>query len=362
MGVQQTRTYGKEYRDNLIDPVLSFNSTQTWNVTSGTGSASIDNNMSYEGESSLKIINNVPTTDLVVTNTLQSTTISNDGNYILSLRLRKDQINEFMTVEVNTFQGAVPFDTQSFVIGSETVEDDLLVNDLWIPFFIDTQYNFTKGDDITFTFTLKGKAGTALLNTTVWIDGLQFEKLETQNVMPSGFKPPATPNVSRNISSTQWSTAIADTDILNGTDLNMFTLFDNALDKVTSGTTPWNSYDIINDKIIIPYVGTEFEGQRFHITIRFNFELDTGNTQTLLFELKRSIDDSIVPGSTVRVQRDTDEPRVGGVIVSYVFDENDPFVLDGFYGAFENNSGVTLTLMGSIGFMIQVTYEQAIIF
>ena len=190
MGVEVTRAYGKEHRDNLVDDLLSFNVAQTWSNTSGTGTASLDNNILFEGVSSLKIINTAPTTDLVVSNTTQSTIIPFDGNYGVSFKMRKDEVDEFMTLELITFQNASPLTAQTFVLGSETTADDLLVNDLWIPYTINTQYPFTKGDDITFTFTLKGKAGTILPTTTVWIDGMQLESLETQNAMPSTYTKP----------------------------------------------------------------------------------------------------------------------------------------------------------------------------
>lgn len=187
MGVYGDRT-SKNYADNIIDPLLSFNTSQTWSVSAGTGSASLDTDILFEGNSSLKLINTAPTTDLTVTNSVQSTSIAFSGDYRHSFYIRKDEADEFMTVEVACFQNAVLFNTQTYVLGSETTEDDR--NGYFVRFVSDVDYNFTKGDNITFTFTLKGKAGTALLNTTVWLDGMHLEPVVTNELMPSLFKKP----------------------------------------------------------------------------------------------------------------------------------------------------------------------------
>ena len=187
MGLDINRA-GINYRDNLIDPLLSFNTSQTWTVSSGTGSAGLDNNTLYEGDSSLKIINTDPTNDLVVTNSVQSSVIPYDGDFRLSFYMRKDEPLEFMTLEVVTFQNASPFNTQTFVLDTDAGGND--IDGIFQRFAADVDYNFTKGDDITFTFNLKGKAGTLLLNTTVWVDAMQLEAVTTNNKFPSQFKLP----------------------------------------------------------------------------------------------------------------------------------------------------------------------------
>ena len=188
MGVQVTRDNGRNYADNIIDSLLGFNTAQTWTTSSGTGSASLDTNLFFFGDSSLKMVNTAPTTDLVVTNSVQSTIIPFDDDYQFSFYMRKDEADEFMTLEVKVFESAVLFDTQTFVLGSETTEDD--VNDVWARFVSDTTYNFSKGDEITFTFNLKGKAGTSLPNTTVWIDGLMLNNASRLNAFPPYYSKP----------------------------------------------------------------------------------------------------------------------------------------------------------------------------
>lgn len=187
MGVQVTRDNGRNYADNIIDPLLGFNTAQTWTAT-GSGSASLDTNLFFFGDSSLKMVNTAPTTDLVVTNSVQSTIIPFDDDYQFSFYMRKDEPNEFMTLEVKIFEGISVFNTQTFVLGSETAEDD--VNDVWARFVSDTTYNFSKGNEITFTFNLKGKARTALPNTTVWIDGLMLNNASRLNAFPPYYSKP----------------------------------------------------------------------------------------------------------------------------------------------------------------------------
>tara|TARA_R110000772_G_scaffold81665_2_gene173607 strand:+ start:546 stop:1628 length:1083 start_codon:yes stop_codon:yes gene_type:complete len=189
MGNIVSRAYGKEYRENIVDSLLTFDSAQTWTTTAGLGSGALDNNESYTGASCLKLLNTRPVTDTTITNSVQSTIIPFTGNYWLTLRIKKDEIDEILTVEMKTFVGATEFNTQTFALGSETAADDLLVNDKWMPFMANIPFNFTKSDNVTFTFTLKGKAGTTLPNTTVRIDGVKLEQYNTENVMPSAYSP-----------------------------------------------------------------------------------------------------------------------------------------------------------------------------
>ena len=188
MGATVNRQNGQNYSDNVIDDLLAFDREQTWTVSSGTGSATIDDELFYEGNSSLQIFNSAPTTDLVVTNAVQNTLIKQDGAFGLSLYLRKEQPNEFMTLEVNVFKNAVLFNTQTFVLGSETTADD--IDSKWQRFDTYVDYAFSKHDVVTFTFTLKGKVGTALLNTTIWVDGLMLYYKERNNVIPPSYVPP----------------------------------------------------------------------------------------------------------------------------------------------------------------------------
>jgi hypothetical protein len=182
--------YSKEQRENIIDPLLGFNDTQTWSTSSGTGSAGLDTNLAYQGNSCLSMLNTAPTTDFVITNATQSTLISFDGDYIASIRLRKDIVDEFLELEMKTFVGVTEFNTQTFTLGSEDTDEDLLLNDRWISFSANIPFTFSKGSVVTFTFNLKGKAGTLLANTTIKIDGFKLEPIDAQNMFPSAYEKP----------------------------------------------------------------------------------------------------------------------------------------------------------------------------
>ena len=75
---------GKHYSDNILDSLLSFNIPSTW-TTTGTGTASLDSDVYFQGNGSLRMINNdYQNKDLTSTNTVQSTIIPFDGIYDFS--------------------------------------------------------------------------------------------------------------------------------------------------------------------------------------------------------------------------------------------------------------------------------------
>ena len=186
MAIIQNRTYGKDYTDNIANPVLGFNNSETWTVT-GTGSAVLDLNTVFEGLKSLKIENTAPSTDLIVTNSAHDTTIAYSSDYNISFYLYKDEADEFFEFDLEVFKDATLLDTQSFTLGSETTEDDL--NDLWIRFMCPVSYRFSKADAITFRFTLKGKAGTSLTSTTIYVDGFMISEAKRVSKIPPIFNP-----------------------------------------------------------------------------------------------------------------------------------------------------------------------------
>jgi hypothetical protein len=187
------RDYGKDYADNIIDDLLQFNKVQSWSISSGTGTAALDSTVIFEGLKSLRIQNTLPVADITATNTAQSTNIVIGGDYNLSLYLLKDEVDEFIEVEVGIFKNAAPLTTETFTIGSETTEDD--VNDKWVRFMSPLPYALIKGDEITFTFSIKGKAHTVLPTTTVFIDGIMLNiNNGLSKVVPCYTKPTASDN------------------------------------------------------------------------------------------------------------------------------------------------------------------------
>lgn len=110
------------------------------------------------------------------------------------------------------------------------------------------------------------------------------------------------------------------------------------------------------DHIIIPYVGEPYENQHIQYNIRVNLNMDTGNTQTASLVLRRFEDDSTI-GSAIPVIRNNDITGIQEVFITYVASATDPFVLGGFYFAFDNNAGVQLDLSGKLGILVQTYYQ-----
>ena len=166
-----------------------------------------------------------------------------------------------------------------------------------------------------------------------------------------------------NFGSTQWSMTLASPQtLLNGEVANGFTFFTNA-DKVASGTTSYDELSIAGsgDHVIIPYVGTAYEGQRLQHNIRVNFGIATGSSQTLGLSLRRFADNSII-GSEIKVTRDQDVSGNQFNFITYTAGASDPFVTGGFYFALRNDSGASVDIEGSIGILIQTYYQKPTLF
>jgi len=162
-----------------------------------------------------------------------------------------------------------------------------------------------------------------------------------------------------NFGSTQWGMDLAAPQtLLNGETANGFTFFTNA-DKVASGTTSYDELSIAGsgDHVLIPYVGTAYEGQRLQHNIRVNFGIATGSVQTLGLSLRRFADDSII-GSEIKVTRDQDVSGNQFNFVTYTAGASDPFVTGGFYFALRNDSGASVDIEGNIGILIQTYYQK----
>ena len=111
------------------------------------------------------------------------------------------------------------------------------------------------------------------------------------------------------------------------------------------------------DHVLVPYVGTAYEGQRLHHTFRVNFGIVSGSTQYYGLSLRRYIDDSII-GSEIVLQRQNDVEGVQVTFASYTNGAADPFVIGGFYFALRNDSGNSVEIFDSIGILIQNQYQK----
>jgi len=183
----QTNQTGKSQSDNIIDELLTFNETSTWTGTGG-GSAIVTTANYFNGSGSLYIENSVPGQDATVTNSTQATTIGIDGSYWLSLVFYKNLPDVELQGEVQIFKNGVSYNTQSFIFGSKTTDDD--TNEVWARFVADQPFTFVKQDVITFSFKLKGITAYTSPTSGMFVDGIKLERNDANNPFPTAYSAP----------------------------------------------------------------------------------------------------------------------------------------------------------------------------
>lgn len=181
----QTNRVGTQYSDNVIDPLLNFNTPQTWSVTSGTGSATISGDYAFEGNKSLWVQNANGDNDIVISNSVQNTVIPVSGSYGLNLYLLKTE-NKNISGKVKIFKNNVLFATESFANFS-------LLNK-WVLFTSSKSFVFAKDDIITFTFQIDGEVNSSIKN--LFIDGIKLYRQQTQQLTPPFYTKPISNDVS----------------------------------------------------------------------------------------------------------------------------------------------------------------------
>lgn len=178
----QINERGGHISDNVLDNLLSFNSTSTWSAV-GTGYGAVDTNIFFEGKGSLKIENTAyKTTDLTVNNTTQSTVIKLDGTYDLSLYLRKT-LAEDVSVTVEVYKnGAILYSTP-FTFAEAQV-------DQWFSFCTNENWSLSKGDIITFKFKINQNASSSVTNAVLHIDGMHLYNKERNQLEAPEYRSP----------------------------------------------------------------------------------------------------------------------------------------------------------------------------
>ena len=74
-------------------------------------------------------------------------------------------------------------------------------------------------------------------------------------------------------------------------------------------------------------------------------------------QIRRTIDDSVVYRALL--QRNSDETIQTIEMTTRTLSEIDPFVVDGFYLAFVNNSGASATIDDALSLVIISSYQKA---
>ena len=111
------------------------------------------------------------------------------------------------------------------------------------------------------------------------------------------------------------------------------------------------------DHVLVPYVGTAYEGQRINHNFRVNFGIVGGSNQFYGLSLRRYEDDSVI-GSELVVQRNNDIEGTQVNFISYTAGASDPFVLGGFYFALRNDTGQDVQIFSNIGILVQNYYQK----
>ena len=111
------------------------------------------------------------------------------------------------------------------------------------------------------------------------------------------------------------------------------------------------------DHVLVPYVGTAYEGQRINHNFRVNFGIVGGSNQFYGLSLRRYEDDSVI-GSELVVQRNNDVEGTQVNFISYTAGASDPFVLGGFYFALRNDTGQDVQIFSNIGILVQNYYQK----
>jgi len=187
MGFQIDRPNGQHYAENIVDPLLLFDNG-TWTVSSGTGFSTLSTVKKFVGDSSLRLENNAPASDLIATNSVQSTVIDTTDVYNLSWYALKINYLEAQDASVLVYKNAVLIRTEDFTLGS--VDPDFEQNDTWVRFQSDQSILFELGDVITFQFKIKGIT-TVNPVTSINFDGLMLNPEGRLNKIVPEYNKPA---------------------------------------------------------------------------------------------------------------------------------------------------------------------------
>lgn len=149
---------------------------------------------------------------------------------------------------------------------------------------------------------------------------------------------------------TQWITNIALTSVANTSSLNLLTLIPNA-SKIANGTDG----GIHELNITSNSIKTIWRGNIMVHHIRLTLTVATGSDQHALVTLRRTSDNSVL--GIEKVNRDADTGLLTAQFMTYTYSATDPFVTDGFYFSFDNNSGVSLDLTTSLNLLITTYFK-----
>lgn len=158
---------------------------------------------------------------------------------------------------------------------------------------------------------------------------------------------------------TQWSSdtwGVNPVPISNGSDSLLLGLVDNVNDKNAAVTDQFDELNIVpHQSKPIDVIKTVYRGQRTTHQIRVTMNITAGNDQHYEVHIRRGSDDSIV--ASYPVSRNPDSPVVTVDLLTFTYKSDDPYVTDGFYLAFVNDSGLTAELSGAYSITVFNGYQ-----
>jgi len=177
--------YTVEYAENLLPYFMTFNNYFLWNIVSGGDNAVVEDNIvnTFDGNRSL-LLTFTGNSDIVFNSGGEQTdtTITKDGNYILSYRFFKDDNDADCNFQVQVYVNGVLL---AYNIFTQNLYDSSgFVNGNWNCYF--QNLHLEAGDVLSFQFS----ANCDTIGTKLSVDGFKLELIDREQTFPSIYNQP----------------------------------------------------------------------------------------------------------------------------------------------------------------------------
>lgn len=338
--------------DNLLQPFCTFDDVHTWNIVSGIGDISVSNSTDYvySGDRSLKVtfITGSPGS-FDSGGSEMSFTAQRTGTYIVSTAFLVPDDFVDTDVAIHCYVNGILLATNILQANLFDSTDSNWVWDSWNTYSqtIDLSVN----DVLTFRFA----ADSDTAGSTLYIDRLKLEFDDKELGIPSVYSLPkdfCCSDGKVNLVETQWDVPdVGPQVVANGASLNLLTLINNATHKNLTNSDTFDQLNIVSNAIKTTYR----DSKTIHL-VRLSFNILVGTDQFYQIQIRRAIDDSVV--YRLQIQRNADESIQTVEMTTRTLSASDPFTIDGFYVAFVNNSGASVTIDDSLSLVIISTYQK----
>lgn len=344
-----------EYSENILPITAMFEGTPTINQA-GDGTVSHSSTISFEGSKSINYFCNTDT--VIAQNTtfnfgddLKSTT-TKTGQHIFSFKIYNGTVlttSFVVKVSAHLYINGLLTETYEYSLDTGTFS-----RSRWTT--LSQSFTANAADLINFTFEMTvPPLADPNPNVSLNLDGFKLEFDDKNLGIPSIYSVPKDSFVKKSdilISETQWDVSDIGPQIVNsGSFINLFSLINNATHKNISNSDTFDQLNIVSNSIKTTYRNCK----TIHL-IRLTFNILTGVERFYQIQIRRTIDNSVV--YRLQVQRNTDESIQTVELTTRTLSAIDPFVVDGFYIAFVNNSGSSATLDDALSVVIISTYQK----